>query len=257
MDERIVYVSSGHFTSEGTWQHPARQNDTTELILVLHGRVPLTIDGAPYLLDEGMVCRLDPGVRHSGTFGTDAPVSFYWLHYRREPATAENGFPMLCHPASSPRLSVLFRILLHYAGGDYPPAARDAAARLIVEELRADTAAVSAGGTLYHGICEWCRIHRHTPLTAEQIASHFGYHPDYLTRYFRSVCGMGLKEYMIGLRMEYLRSLLLSTDLPLKEIASRGGFEDERAFLKFFRYHAGMTPTEFRDAFPATHTNNR
>ena len=40
-------------------------------------------------------------------------------------------------------------------------------------------------------------------------------------------------------------------------MAKAAGFDDYRAFLKFFRYHEGLTPTEFRNLYYNTHTNNK
>ena len=57
--------------------------------------------------------------------------------------------------------------------------------------------------------------------------------------------------------MQTIKQLLLSTDLPLKEIARRCGFEDYACFLKFFSYHESLTPTQFRTAFYRQHTNIR
>lgn len=42
----------------------------------------------------------------------------------------------------------------------------------------------------------------------------------------------------------------------MQEIAAKSGFSDYKLFLKYFRYHEGVTPSEFRSAYYKIHTNN-
>ena len=58
-------------------------------------------------------------------------------------------------------------------------------------------------------------------------------------------------------RCRTAKRLLLESDLSLYEIADRVGIPDYKLFLKFFKYHEGMTPSEFRTLYPSMHTNNR
>ena len=51
--------------------------------------------------------------------------------------------------------------------------------------------------------------------------------------------------------------MLLETEHTLAEVADLSGFTDYKLFLKFFKYHEGMTPTEFREVYYSQHTNNR
>ena len=57
--------------------------------------------------------------------------------------------------------------------------------------------------------------------------------------------------------MTHIKRLLLETEHTLAEVADMSGFTDYKLFLKFFRYHEGMTPTEFRKVYYSQHTNNR
>lgn len=49
-----------------------------------------------------------------------------------------------------------------------------------------------------------------------------------------------------GNAAELAKSLLLETTLPVCEIASRSGFEDDRYFSRLFRERIGKLPSEFR-----------
>ena len=104
---------------------------------------------------------------------------------------------------------------------------------------------------------EWVRINSDRRLDVGQIADHFGYNPDYLCRLIRANYGCSLKELIAEHKMNDIKKQLLNTDHTLLQIASDLGFADYKQFLKFFRYHQGMTPTEFRSVYYSTHTNNR
>ena len=106
-------------------------------------------------------------------------------------------------------------------------------------------------------IREWVRINSEKPLRVSDIAGEFGYNVDYLARIFKKITGISIKTFINDMRMNLLRNQLLSTDLPLKRIASDFGFDDYKSFLKFFTYHEGVTPTEFRESCYMTHKNKR
>ncbi len=108
---------------------------------------------------------------------------------------------------------------------------------------------------LYGRMCEFCRMNASRALTVSEVAAHFHYNKDYVNRMFVKFSGTGLKAYIVACRIAYIRTLLLS-DIPLKVVAQRSGFDDVRDFLKFFRYHESMTPTEFRNLYYHIHMNN-
>ena len=53
-------------------------------------------------------------------------------------------------------------------------------------------------------------------------------------------------EYLIGLRLEFARSMLTATDLPLKEISWRSGYSSPYYFSTAFRKKYGAAPREYR-----------
>ena len=63
---------------------------------------------------------------------------------------------------------------------------------------------------------------------------------------FRREIGMSIKQYLIELRIRNAKKLLLSTDLPVNNIAEKVGFMDSRNFSKSFKKHTGLSPREYR-----------
>ena len=255
MFESVCYISAGRFTARETWIHPSRCLDSDDVIYVLQGPIRMTVGGRHEELNSGDALALPHGLCHAGDAGSPAGVSFYWVHFR-----GPEGFRLPFDRLSavqSAQLDLMWRQLLHIATGDYPPEASDYALRLILVELCRRAAPAQKGSPTAQQIAEWIRVNSDRPLTVAAAAAHFGYNPDYLARVFKRADPRGLKACIDESRMQTIKQFLLSTDLPLKEIARRCGFEDYACFLKFFSYHESLTPTQFRTAFYRQHTNIR
>ncbi|GAA1718534.1 hypothetical protein GCM10009809_13010 [Isoptericola hypogeus] len=122
--------------------------------------------------------------------------------------------------------------------------------------LRSRAERVTAQPASTAPVAEWIRSHISADLTVAAVARRFKVNPDYLTRTFRAEHGTNLRDYILDLKIEAAKVLLVRTDLPVGQVARFSHFRDGRNFLKRFRERAGVTPSEFRTAYAATHLNN-
>ena len=83
-------------------------------------------------------------------------------------------------------------------------------------------------------------------LSISAVASHFGIHPNHLSRLFREAFGRSPKQYLMELKLEKAASMLADTDIPVSLIAETLGFDDPHAFSRQFKRHKGMSPMECR-----------
>lgn len=65
---------------------------------------------------------------------------------------------------------------------------------------------------------------------------------------FATVGGTTVREYMQRARMGRAAELLLVTGATVTEVAGAVGYGHASAFIKAFRIHHGLTPTELRRA---------
>ena len=65
-------------------------------------------------------------------------------------------------------------------------------------------------------------------------------------RRFKSYTGMSPSDYVSTLRLKKAQSILSETELPIKDIATLCGFENEYYFSNFFKKKMGMSPSAFR-----------
>ncbi len=83
-------------------------------------------------------------------------------------------------------------------------------------------------------------------LSREELAELSGVHPARLSRMVKAYRGETLREYINYLRLSYSMQLLEQTTLPVNEIAAMCGFRYTNYFIRVFRRHLGITPSNFR-----------
>lgn len=88
--------------------------------------------------------------------------------------------------------------------------------------------------------------HYRARMSVKELATAAGLSREHLTRVFASRYGMGPAAWLRKRRLEAARRWLVSTDLPLHEIALRCGFFSEQHFSRAFRRVENMTPQAWR-----------
>lgn len=91
-------------------------------------------------------------------------------------------------------------------------------------------------------------IHEHLEhdLSRAELADIVHLHPDYLSALFRQKMNVSLLEYITKERITKAKQLLLTTDIPIGEIATRTGFQNISYFSKMFKRLEHLTPNQYR-----------
>lgn len=83
-------------------------------------------------------------------------------------------------------------------------------------------------------------------ISRREAAKYVFLNEDYFSRVFRRETGMGYKEYVLKMKMDYAGKLLADTDMPVTMIASKVGYGNFTNFTQMFRKYTKVTPTEYR-----------
>ena len=67
--------------------------------------------------------------------------------------------------------------------------------------------------------------------------------PSYISHLFRQFINKSYTEYIVLLRLEHARELLLTSDLTLEDIADRSGFANARSMSGYFKNAYGSLPS--------------
>lgn len=78
------------------------------------------------------------------------------------------------------------------------------------------------------------------------MANYFQTTPSNLSHFFKKKTNLSLSKYIQSLKISRAKELILSTDMPIKEIINIIGYTDLSSFIRLFKAETGMTPNEFR-----------
>lgn len=83
-------------------------------------------------------------------------------------------------------------------------------------------------------------------INAKIIENEFFLNGDYANRLFKKYMGMSIIKYRNFLRINTAKTLILTTDKSLTEIAEETGFYDKSHFSRLFKMYEGINPGEFQ-----------
>ncbi|SHF57636.1 AraC-type DNA-binding protein [Caldanaerobius fijiensis DSM 17918] len=83
-------------------------------------------------------------------------------------------------------------------------------------------------------------------ISLDMVAEQFDISSQYLSRFFKEHMGFNYIDYLNKKRIEKAKELLLNSNMKIKEIACKTGFDNANTFIKVFRKYEGITPGQFR-----------
>jgi AraC-like DNA-binding protein len=93
---------------------------------------------------------------------------------------------------------------------------------------------------------DYASSHFHEEVTTEQMAQQCNMRKNDFSKAFHKAYGVAPKQYLINLRLEHAKELLLTTNYSIKIIADQCGYENDYFFYRIFKKHVNKTPQEFR-----------
>lgn len=92
----------------------------------------------------------------------------------------------------------------------------------------------------------YLRTHFREPITLEDTARFAGFSPSHMSRMFREYLGVGLKEYLMRLRLNQAEQLMRLSMESVTDVAEYCGFGSISHFLHVFRDEYGCSPMKYR-----------
>jgi AraC family transcriptional regulator, transcriptional activator of pobA len=246
------------------------------VVLVRSGRGAYILDSVSYPTRPRTLYFTNPG--HVKGFRIDRP-STGWVITFSEAFLKTHGrvdliadFPFLLADAVPPRLLdapafASFNALASQLHDTYkvesPSRARLVASLLVVlllrlkdafwsaydprREVRGDTHIVTVfQGNLEAHVRALVDGEQRTQWGVQDFARAQHLHPSYFSTVIRQKTGRPVGAWIDAKLLSEARALLSRSTLSLKEIAFRLGFREPGHFSRFFRAHAGMTPSAYR-----------
>lgn len=252
LNPNVTFDYAGRFSSNALWTHPERVEKTFEILYVLSGIVRLQVQDVRYDVPSGGLLVIEPGQWHCG-IGQEPDVSFYWMHFQ----VKDGALPFRSRLFSSFAVPHLFKELLHYAFLPTPHEAMvNAITVRILAELEFADRMDEKRNKQAEEIYEWLRVNASARLRVTQVAAHFGFSPDHLSRLLKKQYSMNTREVIDAFLLNRAKDRLANSGKYVKEIANELEFPSHHAFISFFKYHEGLSPSEFRNLYFRIHMNN-
>ncbi|MFI3288839.1 MAG: AraC family transcriptional regulator [Rikenellaceae bacterium] len=98
----------------------------------------------------------------------------------------------------------------------------------------------------YKKVIEYITHNFHRTITLDELADHAGMNRTALCRHFRNRADRSIFDFLLEFRITYARQQLISTRLPISEIAVESGFNNLPNFNVQFKKLTNCTPGEYR-----------
>lgn len=83
-------------------------------------------------------------------------------------------------------------------------------------------------------------------ISLNALSDQFGIKDKYVSKLFREEFGENFVDFLIELRMERAKRLLVETDMPLQELAEQVGYSGAISLSRAFKKYAGFSPGDYR-----------
>ena len=243
------------YHSEKDRDYPLTFHAHVELTYVHRGKMELEVDGHRTTLREGELSLCFPYVPHQ-SWAYEAEVTV--LHF--DPAkcgglmhtlsSCKPRCPILRKeqvPESVPHLLAALerRIKEHREADDVvTPAYLTALMGELVERIDMEPLALREL-SITRQILTYCMQNRRQDLTLETVAEALFISKAQITRTFLGL-GMNFRDYINQLRIADACWLLGQTAMPVADVMSESGFNNQGTFNRLFLKSCGVTPSEYR-----------
>ena len=96
--------------------------------------------------------------------------------------------------------------------------------------------------------CEYIEKNFQENINLNKISNYVSLSKNYFCNIFKKEVGITIWDYLIRIRMEEARRMLLETDLKTYDISEKTGYDDPSYFGRLFKKYTGFTPTEYRES---------
>ncbi|MGZ0039991.1 AraC family transcriptional regulator [Paenibacillus ottowii] len=233
-----------------------------EFVLVTEGAGSIAIGGKTYLLKQGMLFYIGPGVLHSLQPDPNEPPRFLTVHFSYARVNFNDGqWDITDEPRMLP-LHAAQELKDNYSIQDIFHKLVDCwDAKLPGYELMSRTLLQQLGVSIFQSvrkqqwsgsnsrkienIIQYMHQHINSKVTLTELSEMVQLAPTYLSRTFKETTGYSVIEFFNKIKMDKAKELLIEGDKKVKEVAQALGYTDEFYFSRIFKRMEGVSPSEY------------
>lgn len=251
------------FSRKESFGHRVLHHHRFLLITCLRGKGAVIVDSRLVHLNPGCALLVTPyQFHHYGRF-TKTEMLWLFLTFELDNEEEFNDLRGRVLKMSQLQLTCLQRLAERYTelkGKRIASPEITLLAALLLEEFRTSAAsgrkAVSlpkvsgAPRRLVQDVARYVNGHTAENIRIADVARALGYSESHLRARFRDLVDIGLGAYIRRLRLNRARTMMLTSELRLQEIAERCGYDSIYTFSRAFRKEMGISPSRYRRCGP-------
>ncbi|MBS2210697.1 AraC family transcriptional regulator [Carboxylicivirga mesophila] len=256
-----LYITDIGFYPKASNHYRCRQQGCSQYILIYctEGGGWVSVDGIKVTLTANQYYIIPPRKAHSYAANNDNPWTIYWIHYNGRIAhhfsnnsrSAQNILPS-SYDRIKDRLRLFSEIFANIEMGFSPDNINYANICLwyllgsfrYLSQFRQISNEESTN--MIDRSIIYMRQHLGDKLTLDKLAKNVGLSASHYSYAFKKNTGKPPLDYFIHLRIQQACHLLDHSDLQIKEIALKVGYEDAFYFSRIFKKVMNMSPKAYK-----------
>lgn len=260
-------LEGGHFRAGSDYLVDRSFHDSRLLMYSLTGAGQIVTDGHSFRLPAGRAAVIDCRSPHS-YYSVTPEWEFLWLHYG---GTSADAYLKLLYPDIPIPVQITdaigfdssFRRLINsFTEQDTLSQLERSrrieellvsviSSRLPEPETGPDPADSTVSDPRIRMAVAYLEEHYDTLRDLDSLCAYLHVSKYGFIRRFKRTMGIPPYNYLTNYRITRAKRMLVTTDMPVEEIASACGFADTANFIAKFRTHTGLTPLHYRNSFAA------
>lgn len=226
-----------------TWRMAAHYHPYHELIVILQGRMKVHINAKTLEANTGDILFYQAGMPHEEASHSQTSLETFCMSF--ESRRSLSLLPVQI-PDNSGRIRQLTSWIHEerHANSTSALHSREMFLEALIAELerlhspQPSSLITMTRSHIYHHLSEIINL--------DDLAANVGLSKFSFLRKYKQIAGVTPMEDLRNIRIQYARDLILTSTLPLKEIAPRSGLGDEYHLAKVFRKYLNTAPSELR-----------
>ena len=214
-----------------------------EIVYFLSGSGKTLIGGRSHDIKEDCICLVAPNSEHIEYIDGYGEILFIGFDYSGELPLREGVY------ASSDKncLRLMGEIFSEYKSQKtgFLTAAESMLSLLLISVIRGSDSEAKPCKDLFY-IKDYIEQHFDQKINFKELSLLTGYSYDHFRHIFKSRFKVSPQEYLIDIRLEKSKILLLESKLSCTDIAYRCGFSSSIQFSQMFKSRFGVSPTAYK-----------
>ena len=252
----LFFEKVGYF--KNAYEHYISRDDPDSFLIILctKGKGYLKIYDHTYEIRKGMLCFTFPHIPH--TYGADKenPWSIYWAHFLTGDAQIADLMSRYKITPETPvmedldytQLSEGFQRILTdiYRTTPHGLRYRQSIFSELIFKIFFLRSQMEQKDSWMNLVIEYVHSHLAERLTLDDIANALHVSKYHLSHKFSKELGISVRQYIMEVRMNQAKTLLVSTQKDIREIAELCGYDNSMYFSNAFKTKTDCSPTYYR-----------